>query len=96
MPLAPRALAALVAVGVVGRAERPAELLAAWSSLIRPGGRVLIAESERAFPPWLRSRLDAEDLTAMLLNAGYSEIGQATRGTDVLTWGAAAGPSGLT
>lgn len=85
LPLGESSLEGIVALAALSRYPDVTALLAAWSRHLRPGGRLLIAE------PLVRSvtmrRLTRllggpryarapDEITGLLLNAGFGEIGQ--------------------
>jgi SAM-dependent methyltransferase len=97
LPLGESSLEGIVALAALSRYPDAPALLAAWTRCLRPGGRLLIAE------PLVRSatmrRLTRllggprfarapDEITGLLLNAGFGEIGQRlveARGAGLIT-----------
>jgi hypothetical protein len=85
LPIAKRAVTAIVSINALSRCSTPAAVLASWSTLLRPGGKVILVEPlvqsriiqllRRVIEP-SRFLLPPERLTSLLLNAGYSAIRQ--------------------
>jgi SAM-dependent methyltransferase len=85
LPIDDGSLAAILAVEALSRFASPQIVLAAWSRALRDGGRLLVVERlvqsltmrtlHRLIEP-SRHRLAPEDLTSLLLNAGYGRVAQ--------------------
>ncbi len=85
LPLAPRSLSALFAVEALSRYAAAEPILASWRQALRPTGWIVIIERliQSATMRALRRLISAqryqappEQLTALLLNAGFSAVGQ--------------------
>ena len=85
LPFARASLDGLIAVGVLSRLPDPSAVLAAWTDHLRPGAWLVTAELliRSATVRHLRRLLGGprfarapEEITGLLLNAGFGEIGQ--------------------
>ena len=85
LPLAPRALGSLIVAKRLNLAADASLLVHTFHHLLREDGRlVLIEPYGRSL---LRRNLEAWELTALLLNAGFRDVGQHVLGSAVLTHG---------
>ncbi|MCC6748596.1 MAG: methyltransferase domain-containing protein [Deltaproteobacteria bacterium] len=89
LPFADRALGAVVAICTLGRADDPRAALGELRRALRDGGQLFVVErlaDGGLAHLWRRlggrsgTAVAAEELTALLLNADFTEIGQTTLG----------------
>jgi SAM-dependent methyltransferase len=84
VPIGSGALGAVIASDALTADDAPRRRLDEWRRVLRPGGLLVLAQREarrptRSFRRLLGRReqlLAAEDLTCLLLNAGFSDIRQ--------------------
>ena len=85
LPIAERSVGAIIAIEALSRCTSPEAALSAWSRALRDGGTLVLVERivqsatlrtlHRLIEP-SRRWLPPEQLTCLLLNGGYTRIGQ--------------------